>query len=343
MMDSRVAPSNPLPSYDQLPRRHGLPSAWEVWHPLGTDVFGCLNLLTPERAAHAATLARQGRVHPLNWTMGLPDPPLFGRDPFVHHIVGRPTSVSRDDRLDGWNTQSSSQWDGFRHVCHPVLADDPATPGTGHFGGVPGDRHGIDRWAERGIVGRGILADVGRWRAAQGRPIRGDDADPVTADELVACLAHQGTVVETGDVLLVRFGWIDWYERLDERARRELATVGRLRAPGLHPAEETTRLLWDLHIAAIACDNPSVEVWPPGASLDAAALAEIEADRTRIHERFAHTVWLAMLGLPLGEMFALDALADDCAADGRYEFLFTSAPINLPGGVASTPNALAIK
>ena len=49
-----------------------------------------------------------------------------------------------------------------------------------------------------------------------------------------------------------------------------------------------------------------------------------------------------MLGLPLGEMFFLDELADDCAADGTYEFMFTSAPLNLPHGVASPP-ALAIK
>jgi hypothetical protein len=50
-----------------------------------------------------------------------------------------------------------------------------------------------------------------------------------------------------------------------------------------------------------------------------------------------------MLGLPLGELFFLDDLAADCAADGSYEFLLTSAPLNLPHGVASPPNALAIK
>ena len=39
----------------------------------------------------------------------------------------------------------------------------------------------------------------------------------------------------------------------------------------------------------------------------------------------------------------LEALAADCAADGRYDCMFTSAPLNLPQGVASPPNALAIK
>ena len=42
-----------------------------------------------------------------------------------------------------------------------------------------------------------------------------------------------------------------------------------------------------------------------------------------------HIRLLPLLGLPLGEFFDLDRLADDCAADGVYEFLFTSAPLNL--------------
>ena len=38
-----------------------------------------------------------------------------------------------------------------------------------------------------------------------------------------------------------------------------------------------------------------------------------------------------------------ERVAADCALDGRYEFFFTSAPLNKRGGVASPPNALAIK
>ena len=56
-----------------------------------------------------------------------------------------------------------------------------------------------------------------------------------------------------------------------------------------------------------------------------------------------HETILALWGLPIGEMFDLEALADDCARDGFYEFFFTSAPLNKLGGVASPPNALAIK
>jgi hypothetical protein len=84
-----------------------------------------------------------------------------------------------------------------------------------------------------------------------------------------------------------------------------------------------------LHVAAIAADNPAVEAWPPAAFDDPDA--------------FLHRRLLPLLGLPLGELWDLDALADDCAADSVHVCLLTSAPLNVRGGVASPPNALAIK
>jgi hypothetical protein len=36
-------------------------------------------------------------------------------------------------------------------------------------------------------------------------------------------------------------------------------------------------------------------------------------------------------------------LAGDCAADGTYEMFLVSAPLNAPGGIGSTANAVAIK
>jgi Putative cyclase len=330
-----------LPSYDDLPLRAGLRCAWEVWHAVGEDRFGCLNLLTPERAAAAATSVQRGAVFALNWSMGLPDPPLFSRAAYRHTVTGSDVSVGHDDVLDDWNTQSSSQWDGFRHIRNPAAREDE--PGTGHFNGTPDDQHGMDHWARRGIVGRGVLADVGRWRESVGRPIVHDRSDPVTPAELVACLTAQGTEVREGDVLLIRFGWISWYLEQGAAVRSRISDRTQMRTTGLHPSEETVRTLWNLHVAAVAGDNPAVEVWPPGFLLTEEDRAAIAADPRRIHESFAHTMLLPMLGLPLGEMFFLDELAADCAADGRYEFLFTSAPINLPRGVASPPNALAIK
>jgi hypothetical protein len=300
-----------------------------------------LNLLTPERVVAAAQSIRRGAVFALNWDMGLPDPPLFGRQPFRHTVTGGATSTSHDDVLDGWNTQSSSQWDGFRHIRNHAAAEDE--PGTGHFGGVGDDDHGIHHWARRGLAGRAVLADIGRWRESIGRPLRYDQPDPIEPEEIGECLGAQGSAIEEGDVLLVRTGWIGWYEQQPHDVRTRLADVGSLATPGLRSGERLAEVLWDLHIAAIGCDNPAVEVWPPGATTTPEHESEVRSDRRRLHEIFTHTMLLPMLGLPLGEMWTLEALAADCAADGRYHGFFTSAPLNLPAGVASPPNALVIK
>src|SRR5439155_23691 len=76
-----------LPSYDELPVKDGKPanSSWGLWGD--DDVFGCLNLMTPERVVRAAGLVKKGRVFALNWEAELPDPPLFGRAAFEHDVL----------------------------------------------------------------------------------------------------------------------------------------------------------------------------------------------------------------------------------------------------------------
>ena len=50
-----------------------------------------------------------------------------------------------------------------------------------------------------------------------------------------------------------------------------------------------------------------------------------------------------MFGMPIGELWSLDALADDCARDGVYELFLVTKPLNLTRGVGSLPNATAFK
>lgn len=49
-----------------------------------------------------------------------------------------------------------------------------------------------------------------------------------------------------------------------------------------------------------------------------------------------------MWGMPLGELWDLEALAIACEEEKRWSFFLTSAPLNNPGGIASPPNAVAI-
>ena len=324
--------ADPLPSYDELPVVPGAPagSSWGLWGE--GDVHGCLNLLTPERVQAGAACVRRGAVFPLNLELELPGPPLFNRSAFEHTVHDRPSG--HDDELSNWNTQSSSQWDGFRHIRHPV---------HGFYNGVADEDHGIHHWARAGIAGRGVLVDVARWREGVERPLRPDRSDPITPADIALTIESQGVEVETGDILLIRTGWMSWYRSLSAHDRAELAGEGALSHCGLQPGFDTARTLWNLHIAAVAADNPALELWPPGALLEPDEVQSLRSDSERTPEFFVHFSLLPLLGLPIGELFDLDALADDCAADGIYTCFVTSAPLNLQAGVASPPNALAIK
>lgn len=321
-----------LPSYDDLPVTPGAPagSSWGLWGE--RDLFGCLNLIDTAATQRGLASARRGRVFNLNLELELPDPPGFGRSAHTHTTTSHSPVVS-DDLIGDFNTQRSSQWDGFRHVRSVAF---------GAYSGIPEEEHGIHAWARRGIATRGVLADVARWRAAQGRPIDCSTSDAITPDDVLATLAEQGTTVEPGDILLLRTGWVDWYRGTNAGQRASYAAVGA--APGLASGEDSARMLWDLHVAAVAADNPSLEVWPPPvvANGPPADLTDF-ADPAKAAALFLHMSLLPLLGLPIGELWDLDGLAADCGADGDWTCLLTSAPLNLAHGVASPPNALALR
>lgn len=313
-----------LPSFDQLPVVAGAPpqSAW--WLFGEEDQVGLFNLQTPARIVEAAGLVRKGSVFPLNWELELPGPPLFGRGSPRHTILG--AGPGRDDVIDNFFPQASSQWDSLVHVGHPVHGFYNGV-GEDEITGRPGTRGGIENWARRGIAGRGVLLDMARHFERAGRPYDPSTAYRIQVEELEACRAAQGLEIRAGDVLMVRTGWMAWYLQQDALVRRGLANTATLQAPGLQAGEAMARYLWDLHIVAAASDCPALEAWPPTAQTGG----------------FLHHYLIGLFGMAIGELWDLERLAADCAADGSYEFLFVSAPLNKLGGVGSPPNALAIK
>jgi hypothetical protein len=313
--------------YRDLPAADGIRHSWGLWG--ADDVFGCLNRLNADVVLAARDCVRRGAVFPLNWDIALPEPGLFERPSLRHELVHATEAMPLNDVISDWNTQSSSQWDGFRHVTWA---------GHGQYNGL--DRHGVHHWARRGIVGRAVLADVARWRQETGRPLRYDLPDPVTADDLRATLAWQGTQPQAGDILLIRVGWIAWYLAADAATRAEIADRRRMVSPGLLAEEATAELLWDLELAAVAADNPSLELWPTRSD---GATRAADGSWELVFEVSLHTRILAGLGLPIGEMWDMERLASDCAADGTYTGMLCASPLNLAGAAASPANVLVVK
>jgi hypothetical protein len=93
----------------------------------------------------------------------------------------------------------------------------------------------------------------------------------------------------------------------------------------------------------IASDNLAVESYPPSPDSPFVSAAEARGENRMAHTGMLHRVLLPLLGLPLGELWSLDHVANDCAADGVWEFLLMAKPLNVTGGVGSPANAMAIK
>ena len=319
-----------FPSYRQLKRPDdtGLPLSWGTWGP--DDQLGTLNNITPETVAAAAAQIQRGvRFNldlPLHEPYGViksgahrarraPVPTLFSRE-FPPHLT------VRDDKLDDFYLQCSSQWDGLTHM---------GDARHGFYNGVrpdqvtqqEGTRNGIEQVAQFCVAGRGVLADLARYYAQTGKPWDPMAQQTASADDVRACLKAQGASLKPGDVLLVRMGWLAHFRAGKTEDERHERFAG-WKFSGLSGEEDMWEFLWDNRLAAVATDTVTVEAWP------------IREGRPSLH------LAIARLGITIGEMFDFEALSAHCERERRYTCFFTSKPLNVRGGVGSPPNAMAI-
>lgn len=330
-----------FPTRKDVPKREDAPegAAW-VWGQ--HDQIGRINLLTPSRVSAAAKEVQTGEIVPLNLPLNVPNVPAFGREPFQHQIKTLAAGIAYDDKYQ-LNTQSGTQWDGFRHFAHiPTEKFYNGATGKDIEGPEANNNCSIHHWAEHGIVGRGILLDY--WTYANkigvGKTYDPYDYHTISYEDLQACgksqgidirPASQGGDIKIGDILFIRSGFVTTYYAKDPDARAAAAlrphTIGKddgQRWAGVKQEEAMIDWLHDCYFAAVAGDAPSFEAWP-------------SQEEYHLHEYI-----LALWGMPLGEMFDLEKLASTCKEKGRWTFFVTSAPNHCEGGVSSHGNALAV-
>jgi kynurenine formamidase len=309
------------PGYDELPVHEGLGlrHSWQVWD--AADDLGTVNRITDATVLDAVKEVRTGRRFNLSLPLNLPDPPMFGRQPYQHHVLELDRNTY-DDYVDGFYTQSSSQWDSLLHIR------------AGRYGLYKGRMDprahidaggaGLEAVTEHGLVARGVLLDVAAYLAAVGTPVLAGVETRFDRDILEATIQAQGVALRAGDVLMIRTGWMSAYLAADARERARLATDTNY--AGLHAGEDMARFLWNSGAAAVVADNPSLESSPGSPQIG-----------------FLHRRLIPMLGFAIGELWSLDALATACAQDGRYACCLVSVPLNLPGAIGSPGNAVAIR
>jgi kynurenine formamidase len=166
----------------------------------------------------------------------------------------------------------------------------------------------------KGVVGRGVLLDVARFR---GTEFIGPGA-PISPEELVKVAAREQVTFRRGDILLVRTGWWPTF-----------AASRTVPLPSSGLSWRCAEWLFGIEAAAVATDNVAVE-----------SIADAEVDGMFLP---LHCLCLRDMGLILGELCNLEDLSAHCASDGTYEFQLIAPPLLITGGVGSPVNPIALK
>lgn len=299
------------------------PENWGKWGP--NDEIGTLNYITPEVTRHAASLVKQGRVFGLGLPYDMKSP--RGSTRVIQHYM---TSTAQGAGLKPGFAQDvlttishgTTHWDGIGHMFASGKL----------YNGYDVEENATDRGllkcgihkASDKLVTRGVLIDLARHFNVRHLP----RDHLITVADMEGAAAKQGVAYRSGDMILVHTGSdIIWNEQ----------------GPLAYWSRGSTGIGWEVsqwlkrvQAAAFGSDSESNEIMP--CEPDTPAKVGVPGWQLPIHVELNRNQ-----GMMLGDHIFLTELANDCAADGIYEFMFVGPPLNLLGGTGSPINPLAIK
>ncbi|HEY5332727.1 MAG TPA: cyclase family protein [Solirubrobacterales bacterium] len=294
-------------------RRDG-DSNWGRWGE--DDQSGAGNLLTPAVVRAAAESVSEGRVISLALPIDARLLPQFAGRPSVIHTLRLDAGdyLAGARALDDVKSSDDHLFLSLHGVTH-VDALAHTWYGDHLYNGFPqaqvrssGARSlGAEQIAP--MVTRGVLVDCVSFLPSPPRP-----GDSISRGDIETVLEAEGVELRSGDVVLVRTGWLrDWRAASlsDDLVEHE---------QGL--AADTAGLWIENDVVGIGTDNCTLEVWP-----------HPEGKHIPLHR-----VLIRDYGMYLMELLDLEELA----ARGRFEFLFVGAPLPVVGGTGSPLNPLAV-
>ncbi|MET7483734.1 cyclase family protein [Streptomyces sp. NPDC005538] len=248
--------------------------------------------------------------------------------------------VWSDDVVTLW-LQYSTQWDSLAHQGAEFDADGDGVAEPVYYNGFRPGEHlvgpqedakgdgsgsisfarnlGLEKMAEHGVQGRGVLIDIAHHL--------GTDYQPVSFKQLQDIMTADNVVVEPGDMVLLHTGFatqvLAWEKNPDPVAIHQTAAY--------LDADDPEILNWitESQMSALISDNYAVE---------GVATTKAQGPHTLLP---IHHLCLFKLGVPLGELWYLHDLAAWLREHNRSRFLLTAPPLNLPGtqGSPLTPVA----
>ena len=293
---------------------------WGRWGP--DDQLGTMNLITPERVRAAAALVRSGRrvsmQIPINKTAG-PDNP----NPAIHMVTqGHDIDIGSSGLRFGLDFlgmachgDCHTHVDALCHISYKGLTYNgkPAEEVLTSKGATTLD---IARIGEVGVVGRGVLLDLPRFRGVKWL----EPGEAVTRAELEACEQAEGVHVGEGDIFVYRTGH---HRRRLELGAWDNGPDGEGKA-GLHV--DTVPWMHERGIAAFLPDG------------DGEAVPSCVDGMTYP----IHPLQIVAMGMLTADSLQFEDLARACEEEGRFEFMVVGLPLRLPGGTGSPWNPIAI-
>lgn len=294
---------------------------WGRWGE--DDVLGTLNFITRSTIAAAAATVRSGR----RATMSIPMNTVAGPDnpsPVIHHVVqGHDIDINSGgvtfatDFLGlAFHGDCHTHMDALCHLAYKgaVYNGRPASEVMTSAGATALD---VTSYSQ-GLVGRGVLVDVPRYRGVKWL----EPGEAVTRAEIEAIEQAQGVRLGEGDILVFRTG--------HHRRRLELGAWNNDYPPdgqgkaGLHV--DTIPWMYERRIAAFLPDGDG-ETVP----------SNVESIRYPIHP-----LQITAMGMLAADSLQLEDVAQACEKEGRFDFMVVGLPLRLPGGTGSPWNPIAI-
>ena len=303
------------------------PSNWGKWGD--DDEVGALNYLTADEVLRGVQHIKSGSVFTLQRLIGDPkgDPVWPGRTPAERTQVLDEASWDgedapsfpgglhyADDKISAF-LQGSTQYDALGHVWYGGQIWNGYDART-TVGGL--DKASVEPISERGVVGRGILLDMARFRGKEML----DKAETFTHEDLEACAESQGVKIEKHDILLIRTNFLQLFFELGDAFYEGFCE------PGLVYSPELVQWFQDMEIPNLVTDTIANEVTFDPNNGTALPL---------------HCALMRNLGVTLTEICDLEKLAASCAEDKQYTFLYAAAPLKVHLASGSPVNPLAIK
>ena len=323
-------PTKPVPTKSFEDHLKDAPKNWGRWG--ANDELGSINFLTSAEVLRAAKSIRSGKV----FTLGVPvarkegDPIYQGRGQPVktmnmdkgYYINDAgplfPGGLEYADDVIFMYVQGTTQYDALGHVWYGDKLYNGYDAKT-TIGGLK--KCSIQPIAEHGVVGRGVMLDVARYKGVKHLGAN----EQITLDDMLKTAEKQKVKIEKHDIIVIHTGWLKvFYDDGPDKFFPDKAVM----EPGITDEPELIKWFHQMEIASLTCDTVACEQsW----SSESGYFLPL------------HGALLRNLGIPLNEIVWLDDLAADCAKDGQYDFLFVGAPLKIVGGTGSPVNPIAIK